>query len=890
MTPPATVTEPAAPAAPAPAAAPARRRGLGLGARIVVTTTVLIALAVGAAVASTVVIADRIARREATGALAATASLQEAFRARRDEQLALIAGLFVADPYLAAYVAEAVDAGDGASILDLMAERQAELGFDFAIVLDPAGRVVARTDRPGDAGGDLAGHPLVSRAREEYGASGIWWEGSVLYQAAAVPVVRGAQLVGFLVTGIALDDAAALEVKRMTGTEVAYLVPGRDGEAPQVVAATLDRDLEGRFATALAGLGGGLDASEGGELELTIAGAPWIARVAPMAAGGEAPSVAPAVAVALAPLAPRLAPFRQVVQVLVASGLLALLASVALSYAFARRTMGPVRELVAATAAARAGEYRRRPVPARQDEIGELATAFDDLLADLREKSDVEDYLAAISRSLPEAPSAAPLAATAASRAPATLLLAEWRRHVRGDGEAPQSLERFGEDLRRLVQACGDRGGHLEAVAGHRAWVRFAGDGASLRAFYSAAELLRAALAAGVGESELPVVALAAGDAVAGSVEAAGERRSALIGRPVQELEGLLREAMPGELVFGEEVEAEVGTTLEAAGQVPRRQAGVLRGRTFLALGAADAAALAVAAPTLAVPAATGRGPAAAAFAGIAPGRVLGDRFEVLSVLGSGGMGVVYKARDRELDEVVALKMLRPDRAGDATLVERLREELRLARRITHPNVLRTFDLGLVEGVPFITMEYVPGVTLERLLAHSGRLGLSAGLRVARQLCQALAAAHAVGVLHRDVKPPNLLVQPNGNLKLMDFGIARRIERLAPAMTTDGWVVGTPLYLAPEQLRGEEPDARTDLYACGVVFYEMFAGRPPWASSSHAELAARTLREVPAPPSQHAADLPPALEEIILGCLEKERDRRPAGAAALLAQLAQVRG
>jgi serine/threonine-protein kinase len=351
-----------------------------------------------------------------------------------------------------------------------------------------------------------------------------------------------------------------------------------------------------------------------------------------------------------------------------------------------------------------------------------------------------------------------------------------------------------------------------------------------------------------------------------------------------------MREALPGELVYGDEMEADLAPALEASGVRPRRQPGVVRRRPFLALEGAEATRLAISAPTLVVPATTGKGTVTSAFADIAPGRVLGDRFEVLGVLGTGGMGVVYKARDRELDEVVALKMLRPDRAGEATLVERLREELRLARRITHPNVLRTFDLGMVEGVPFISMEYVPGVTLARLLAHAGRLGLSPGLRVARQLCQGLEAAHAVGVLHRDIKPPNLLVQPNGNVKLMDFGIARRIQRVDPGMTTDGWVVGTPLYLAPEQLRGEEPDARTDLYACGVVFYEMFTGRPPWASASNAELAVKTLQEAPPPPSRHAPDLPAPLEAIILRCLEKERARRPDSAGALLAELARVRG
>jgi serine/threonine-protein kinase len=281
-------------------------------------------------------------------------------------------------------------------------------------------------------------------------------------------------------------------------------------------------------------------------------------------------------------------------------------------------------------------------------------------------------------------------------------------------------------------------------------------------------------------------------------------------------------------------------------------------------------------------------------FGGIAPGSVVGGRFEVLAVLGAGGMGTVFKARDRELDEVVALKMLKPELAGDRANVERMREELRLARRITHPNVLRTFDIGTFDlgegdGVPYITMEYVAGVTLARLLDHAGRLSLSAGLRVARQLCHGLAAAHAEGVVHRDIKPPNLLLQPNGNVKLMDFGIARRQRRSEPGLTSVGWVMGTPLYLAPEQLRGEEPDGRTDLYACGVVFYEMFTGAPPFAGANYADLAAKTMREEPPPPSAAWPEIPPPLEATILRCLAKDRGERPADVGELLVELDAVR-
>ena len=248
-------------------------------------------------------------------------------------------------------------------------------------------------------------------------------------------------------------------------------------------------------------------------------------------------------------------------------------------------------------------------------------------------------------------------------------------------------------------------------------------------------------------------------------------------------------------------------------------------------------------------------------------------------------MGVVYKARDRQLDELVALKMLRPELWGDREHVARLKDELKLARKITHPNVLRTFDLDEADGIPFISMEYVRGVTLRFLLDRTDRLPFSAGLRLARQLCRGLAAAHAVGVLHRDIKPENLILEPNGNAKLMDFGIARPTVRLEPGRTQAGWLVGTPHYLAPEQLQGNDADQRADIYSAGVVFYEVFTGALPFAGGTPMEVMTQTLRAELAPPSQHWPEIPAALERILVTCLQREPADRYADVGQILADL-----
>ena len=199
-------------------------------------------------------------------------------------------------------------------------------------------------------------------------------------------------------------------------------------------------------------------------------------------------------------------------------------------------------------------------------------------------------------------------------------------------------------------------------------------------------------------------------------------------------------------------------------------------------------------------------------------------------------MGVVYRAFDREVGEVVAIKALRPELGGiDPTLLERFKQELRLARRITHRNVVRTYDLGEVDGVYYITMELVRGTTVAALIRDAGRLDVPATLTIGKQVCRALEVAHEEGVVHRDVKPQNLLVDPSGFLKVMDFGIARLAEHRSDprqALTAAGVVVGTPQYMAPEQLFAEPVDGRADLYATGAVLFECVTGRPVFEAPS----------------------------------------------------------
>ena len=262
------------------------------------------------------------------------------------------------------------------------------------------------------------------------------------------------------------------------------------------------------------------------------------------------------------------------------------------------------------------------------------------------------------------------------------------------------------------------------------------------------------------------------------------------------------------------------------------------------------------------------------------PGRVVLNRFEISGVLGSGGAGIVYKALDRELGEVVALKTMRPDAIdGEPNALERFRSEIRLARRISHRNVVRTYDIGEAGGVHFISMEYVTGTSLRDLIDREGRLPVPATFSIARQLCRALEVAHEEGIVHRDIKPQNLLLQPDGTLKVMDFGIARHVRRNT-ALTEVGMVVGTPDYMAPEQLMGEAVDGRADLYATGVVLYECLTGTLPFAADSPLAMIGLKLNAVVVPPHERATGIPVRLSELVSRLLARDPSARPSSAAA----------
>src|SRR5213080_4605623 len=272
------------------------------------------------------------------------------------------------------------------------------------------------------------------------------------------------------------------------------------------------------------------------------------------------------------------------------------------------------------------------------------------------------------------------------------------------------------------------------------------------------------------------------------------------------------------------------------------------------------------------------------------PGSVFANRYDVKEVLGMGGMGVVYRAFDRELQEPVAIKTLRPETlAGESVALERFKQEIRLARKISHRNVVRTYDLGEVNGMYYLTMEYVEGTPLNQLISSRGRLPIPVTLTIGKQLCRALEVAHEQGIIHRDIKPQNIVVEPSGFLKVMDFGIARLANPpQGKGLTEAGMSIGTPDYMSPEQLSGAELDPRSDLYSAGVVLFECLTGRVPFEADTTWALVAKHLEEEPPNPRTLNADVPEALAIVILKAMAKDREKRFPTAAEMFDALARI--
>jgi len=270
----------------------------------------------------------------------------------------------------------------------------------------------------------------------------------------------------------------------------------------------------------------------------------------------------------------------------------------------------------------------------------------------------------------------------------------------------------------------------------------------------------------------------------------------------------------------------------------------------------------------------------------LAPGSPFAGRYHIFEELGKGGMGRVYKALDKEIEEKVALKLLNPEIAADSKTIERFRNELKTARQISHKNICRMYHFGKDEGAYYITMEYVRGEDLKSMIRMMGRMSPGQAVSIARQVCEGLAEAHRLGVIHRDLKPQNVMIDRDGNVKIMDFGIARSLK--AKGITGAGIMIGTPEYMSPEQVEGKDADERSDIYALGIVLYEMLTGKVPFEGETPLSVALKQKTEIPENPKAINTQITEDLSRLILRCLEKEKEKRYQRVGELIAEFDRI--
>jgi len=673
-----------------PDASATRPARLGLGAKIFIAATLSVTGVLGVTLGLTSVQAERTADEAIRRGLGGVRRGVQAFLAGRTATFAGMSGVSAEVPQFRERLLKASQRGN---VLDQAEEHRRLLGAAWVLITDEHGVLVARTDYPAESDIDLSRGALIANALSGDESSGAWLDERrrKLFMAVAVPLRASPQAApqGSLVAAYAIDDTLARQIKQATTTDVVFFALDTLNR-PYIVGSTLPREAvepalvaDTTTMTALA------RDTAGTELSAEVEGEHLIGLASPIrSAGGDAFGGF----IAFRSHDRELGEFRVLRHTIGFSLALGLLLALASAYVLARQIAGPIRRLALATRRVEDGDYSVEIDVNAGDEIGMLSQAFQSLVADLKEKAKLVEYMMATS------------------------------------GGAPTEA--------------------------------------------------------------LPAT----------------------------------RKALP-----------------------PPRDA-------------------------------------------LRPGTLFANRYDVKEVLGMGGMGVVYRAVDRELGEPVAIKALRPEvLAGGGVALERFKQEIRLARKIAHRNVVRTYDLGEVNGMYYLTMEYVEGKSLKELIATRGPLPVSVTLTIGKQLCRALEVAHEQGVIHRDIKPHNIVVEPSGVLKVMDFGIARLENRSKDeGLTKDGMSIGTPDYMSPEQLSGRELDARSDLYSTGVVLFECLTRRLPFEADTTYGLIAKQLEEEAPDPRTFNPEVPEALARLVLKAMAKERKDRYQTAAEMHDALAAI--
>ena len=888
-------------------------------------TALLIAMVVAVAVGITIERANRVAQTTVTNSIASAAKLFRDFERQRLRGLENATSILGSDPNIVAYIESALRGGapsgeaaeaaelstpvaatteptvpaeapaapaavDTASINDTLLEQRERLGTDVMMLLDDQGVLVARTDQPMVAGApkeDLYNKtPLVRRIVDDATVektSGVLRLGDKLFHAAVAPLGAGARgvRIGYLINAYAIDEAFANRIAESTNAGVVFTAKGvqamtvRSSSAPSVTAQSVPAQKTA---------------------EISVDQSRYILTSEPLQSGGDVVGTA----IFLRSLDRELAPFREIENAMLIGGGIALLLAFLMSWVIAKRVTRPIEQLAGIAQAVTAGDYSVDPPTDRNDEVGILGRSFGKMMNSLRDKAELEQLYADMAEKAEEGPAAR--APEPAVRDEGTILVTDLRGlSSAGEGEPADVIATVERAMRLQEAEVRRQEGVVREIDGHRLVSLFRGERGIIHAI-RAARAINEELAVQFGTTAgLSVgVGIATGEFVTGSVNLEDERSLAIVGNaPLLAL--LFAWHAPGGYAYVsyETAQAAGGEVLSTSTREEVRlkwlpQALPVAALPLVSVTTGMMRSIGATTSTSATMKmdATAAGTTAPGSPGVdlIPGHLFANRYRIEQVLGRGGMGVVYKAVDTQLDELVAIKTLPGDvMTRSPEDLERFKREIRLARKITHRNVLRTYDYGEAEGVYFISMEFVRGYTLSDLLdeAPNRQMPSRAAVGIARQICRGLHAAHEQGIIHRDIKPQNVLIDAKGEVKLMDFGIARMAET-PEGVTQAGLIVGTPHYMSPEQVQGKQLDARSDVYSMGVLLYEMLVGRRPFESSSLTGVLTAHITEAAKAPIELRPDIGREVNAVAMKCLAKDPKARYADAGGMLADLDRV--
>ncbi len=913
-------------------------------------TALLIVIVVGIAIGITIQRANAIARTTVDKSIASAAKLFKELERQRLGRLSLSAEFLGRDPSFVAYMehamtgtaevaapatgATAATAGakppvapqtvppaapapaaapsiDFADILDQLNQQKESLHSDLMIVLDGQGRVLSRTDRPalsGDKMEDLyVTTPMVKQLVDDASinvVTGVISTGGHLYHAAMAPMSLGTNNVriGYLINAYAIDEVFANRIAESTNAGVIFAPadlsnpPVRSTDAPifnmaqmSGVAPILTKGKDVQPATI-----------EIERSKYVMTGGPLQSVVTTDQKNGASQPIG--AAVFLRSLDVELKPFKDIESALLAGGGGALLLAFIFSWLIAKRLTHPIEELAGIAQAVTGGDYTVHPPIDRSDEVGILGRSFAKMITALRDKAEIEElYEQMAAKSQEREVAGTQPQSEAAKLDEGTLLVTDLRElpATVGEGDAANVIAAVSRAMKLQESEVARQDGFVREIIGHRLVSVFRGDRGILHAI-RAARAINEELAT-MGEGHMTIGAgIATGEFVTGSVELEGDTGIAIVGNaPLLAMLFAWHAPTGYAYISYETAQAAGGEILSSstAEQVQLKwlpQPLPVASLPLVALTTNMMRAIGQASSSMAtmrigetIPGQTAPGIAAQE---LVPGSLFANRYRIDQIIGRGGMGVVYKAVDAQLDETVAIKTLPGDvMSRSPEDLERFKREIRLARKITHRNVLRTYDYGEAEGVYFISMEFVRGYTLAELLeeAEAHQMATRVAMGIGRQICRGLEAAHEQGIIHRDIKPQNVLIDHKGEVKLMDFGIARMAEA-QEGMTQAGLIVGTPHYMSPEQVQGKQLDPRSDVYSMGVMLYEMLAGQKPFLSSSLTGVLTAHITEMARPPIELRPEIGRAVNAIVMRCLAKDPKARYATAGELLHDLDSV--